>query len=166
MSRHLSRQSRRTRFLASILLVGFLMVQNASGAAAEAAPIDDVSPTTNKMPSPVSRDSQQGSDKEKVYGTYADVLGAISDGDVLEASFDRYESLVVLTLVDGSLLESRYPSSRAPSLVVSLLEAGVRVGSLPDPMLTTSEIATGEAMAAANKGAMVRPAAATLFSSP
>jgi cell division protease FtsH len=153
MSRHLSRQSRRTRFLASILLVGFLMVQNASGAAAEAAPIDDVSPTTNKMPSPVSRDSQQGSDKEKVYGTYADVLGAISDGDVLEASFDRYESLVVLTLVDGSLLESRYPSSRAPSLVVSLLEAGVRVGSLPDPMLTTSEIATGEAMAAANNPA-------------
>jgi cell division protease FtsH len=87
---------------------------------------------------------------ETVDGTYADVLGAITDGDVLEASFDRYESMVVLTLVDGTRLQSRYPSSRAPSLVVSLLEAGVRVRSLPDPLMTSTEIATGEAMAAAD----------------
>ena len=87
---------------------------------------------------------------EPVDGTYADVLGAIADGDVLEASFDRYESLVVLTLVDGTRLQSRYPSSRAPSLVVALLEAGVRVGSLPDPQMTSTEVATGEAMASAD----------------
>jgi cell division protease FtsH len=97
----------------------------------------------------VTADGASG-ENDTVYGTYADVLGAIADGDVLEASFDRYESLVVLTLVDGTRLESRYPSTRAPSLVVSLLEAGVRVGSLPDPLMTSTEVATGEAMAAAD----------------
>lgn len=122
-------------FATLVLLV--LAPLDVPGAAAEVIPVDDSSST-----------STGGADKvEKTYGTYADVLGAITNGDVLEASFDRYESLVVLTLVDGSLLESRYPSSRAPSLVVSLLESGVRVRSLPDPLLTSNEVAIGESIA-------------------
>lgn len=132
------------------LLVVVFGAFSAPRAFAEPAPIDGDGSSLRGEPAPAeTRETGQ----EKVYGTYADVLGAITNGDVLEASFDRYESLVVLTLVDGSLLESRYPSARAPSLVVSLLEAGARVGSLPDPLLTTTEVATGEAVANSDKPA-------------
>jgi len=127
------------RCLLAVGACASLLLPAAPASADDATPV----PVSTTVPS-----SSAGSSGDVAYGTYADVLGALSDGEVLAAFFDRYESLVVLDLVDGTRLESRYPASRAPSLVVALLEAGVRVGSLPDPLLTATEVATAEAAAA------------------
>jgi len=147
MSPQSFQRSSRLGFGALLLLV--LLASPGGRVEADTDPVAGTPPAVQDAGS--SNGSGTGDEKQKVYGTYADLLGAITNGDVLEASFDRYESLVVLTMVDGSLLESRYPSSRAPSLVVSLLEAGARVGSLPDPLLTSNEVAIGESIADADR---------------
>jgi cell division protease FtsH len=65
--------------------------------------------------------------------TYADVLDALRAGYVLEAAFDPLRNVVQVTLLDATVLESSYPVAQAPALVVSMLDSGVRISSLPAP---------------------------------
>jgi len=94
--------------------------------------------------SPAGADPAPAAADDARPGTYAEMLAVLQDGGVLEASFDRRESLVVVTLTSGATLEVRYPASRAPSLVVAMLESGVRIRSLPDPLLNTIELNAAE----------------------
>lgn len=72
-------------------------------------------------------------------GTYQEILTSINQGNVQEASFHKEQNIVVVELTDGTLLQAYYPSSRGPSLVVAMLQAGTPIRLLPDSLLSIVE---------------------------
>ncbi len=72
-------------------------------------------------------------------GTYQEILTSINQGNVQEASFHKEQNIVVVELTDGTLLQAYYPSSRGPSLVVAMLQAGTPIRLLPDSLLSVVE---------------------------
>ena len=84
-------------------------------------------------------------DAPPVLGTYDEVLISIGQGNVKEASFHKEQNIVIVTLKDGTLLQTYYPGSRGPSLVVVFLEAGVPIRLLPDSLLNVLEQNSDEA---------------------
>lgn len=84
-------------------------------------------------------------DAPPVLGTYDEILISIGQGDVKEASFHKEQNIVVVTLKEGTLLQTYYPNSKGPSLVVAFLEAGVPIRLLPDSLLNVLEQNSDEA---------------------
>jgi len=68
-------------------------------------------------------------------GTYQEVIDAIDQGKVREASFHEETNVVVVTMDDGTLMQSYYPPAHGPSLVVALLRNGTPIRLLPDSLL-------------------------------
>lgn len=83
-------------------------------------------------------------DAPPVLSTYLEVLALISQGEVQEASFLKEQTIVILTLNDGTLIQTYYPASKGPSVVVALLEAGTPIRLLPDSLLNALDQSSTE----------------------
>ena len=83
-------------------------------------------------------------DAPPVLSTYPEILTLISQGEVQEASFLKEQNIVIVTLNNGTLIQTYYPASKGPSIVVTLLESGTPIRLLPDSLLNALDSTSPE----------------------